>query len=393
MIAQAKPKAYSYIRFSTPEQLTGDSLRRQLALSRQYAQTHDLDLDESLTYKDLGVSAFTGSHAREGALSDFLAAIDDGHIPSGSYLLVESLDRLSRENVLQAFKQFSSILEAGVTIVTLADNQKYTEESISKNFGDLFISLGSMLRAHEESAIKAARLSAAWGRKRELARESGKPITAQSPAWLELAEGKFEVVEERAGVVQRIFDMVLAGFGKTHITKTFNREGIPTFGRAKAWHTSYIQKILENEAVIGTFQPMTARRIGGKKVREPGGEPIDNYYPAIISRETYLKARDIRKSRAIPGGPKGKKLSNLFTGLAYCSHCGSSMHFVNKGNGDRYLVCSSARSGSGDCAYYSWRYIPVEPFIIMSLSQLDFTDLQPTIKQRSKERIRELEAA
>jgi len=29
-------KAYSYIRFSTPEQLKGDSLRRQLESSRKY---------------------------------------------------------------------------------------------------------------------------------------------------------------------------------------------------------------------------------------------------------------------------------------------------------------------------------------------------------------------
>jgi len=32
-----KKKAYSYIRFSTPEQLKGDSLRRQLESSRKYA--------------------------------------------------------------------------------------------------------------------------------------------------------------------------------------------------------------------------------------------------------------------------------------------------------------------------------------------------------------------
>ena len=49
-------RAYSYIRFSTPEQLKGDSLRRQLETSRAYAEKHGLLLDDSL--RDIGIAAF-----------------------------------------------------------------------------------------------------------------------------------------------------------------------------------------------------------------------------------------------------------------------------------------------------------------------------------------------
>lgn len=65
------PKAYSYLRFSRPEQLKGDSRRRQLDLSRQYALEHGLDLDQE--FQDLGVSALRGAKgggvARRGRLS------------------------------------------------------------------------------------------------------------------------------------------------------------------------------------------------------------------------------------------------------------------------------------------------------------------------------------
>ena len=61
-----KAKAYSYVRFSTPEQLKGDSRRRQLQLSEDYAREHDLDLAEE-SFQDLGVSAFKGKNAKEGA--------------------------------------------------------------------------------------------------------------------------------------------------------------------------------------------------------------------------------------------------------------------------------------------------------------------------------------
>lgn len=53
-------KVYSYMRFSTDEQLKGDSLRRQSDAAKTYADSHGLELDEELTYRDLGDQAITG---------------------------------------------------------------------------------------------------------------------------------------------------------------------------------------------------------------------------------------------------------------------------------------------------------------------------------------------
>ena len=113
-------KAYSYIRFSTPQQLKGDSLRRQLEASRAYAEAHDMVLDDSL--RDIGISAFKGKNATEGALKKFIELVEAGRIEKGSILILESLDRLSRQQVFSALGLFSSILSAGIEIVTLADN-------------------------------------------------------------------------------------------------------------------------------------------------------------------------------------------------------------------------------------------------------------------------------
>ena len=104
------PLAYNYIRFSTAEQRKGDSLRRQDDLAKAYAEEKGLSLDESLTMLDLGVSAFKGANAESGALAAFLEAIDNGHVPVGSYLLIESLDRLSRAQVFDALQLFIRII-------------------------------------------------------------------------------------------------------------------------------------------------------------------------------------------------------------------------------------------------------------------------------------------
>src|SRR4029450_5078705 len=136
--------AYSYLRFSTPDQLKGDSFRRQTELSQRYAQQHGLDLDDKLTFHDLGVSGFRGKNITKGALGDFIKAIEKGRVQPGSYLLVESLDRLSRDTVMNAFSRFSDILAKGITIVTLQDGKSYTQRSLGDNFGDLIVSLGIM---------------------------------------------------------------------------------------------------------------------------------------------------------------------------------------------------------------------------------------------------------
>ncbi len=49
--------AYSYLRFSTPEQAGGDSRRRQLDLARAYAARHGLVLDAGLSFRDLGMGS------------------------------------------------------------------------------------------------------------------------------------------------------------------------------------------------------------------------------------------------------------------------------------------------------------------------------------------------
>ena len=101
-----QPKAYSYLRFSTPEQMRGDSYRRQTEMAERYAAKHGLTLDRELRMADEGISAFRAKNVRQGALGRFLRAIDDELVPEGSFLLVENLDRVSRASPWDAMPIF-----------------------------------------------------------------------------------------------------------------------------------------------------------------------------------------------------------------------------------------------------------------------------------------------
>ncbi|MDZ8759649.1 recombinase family protein [Escherichia coli] len=90
-------RVISYIRFSSEKQAKGDSLRRQSKMVTDWLKAHpEYYLDQDLSFRDLGVSGFTGKHLK-GGLGDFLTAIEKGLVKAGDTLLIESLDRLSRQ--------------------------------------------------------------------------------------------------------------------------------------------------------------------------------------------------------------------------------------------------------------------------------------------------------
>src|SRR5580658_5173152 len=214
--------AFSYLRFSTAEQATGDSRRRQMAMAEKYVADHRLRLDLSLSFRDLGVSAFRGKNAKEGALRAFLEAIEHNLVPPNSFLLIESLDRLSRDRILAAQSLFLQIVQAGITIVTLVDQRSFSLDGLNRNPLDLIISLVSMMRANEESEMKSRRIRAAFDTKR--ANLATRPWSARCPGWLRLdkSSGSFIVVEERANVVRRVYREKLAGLSHHTIARRMN---------------------------------------------------------------------------------------------------------------------------------------------------------------------------
>jgi DNA invertase Pin-like site-specific DNA recombinase len=347
---------------STDVQLKGDSLRRQLEQSRDYAAKQGWDLLEEDQLRDIGVSAYQGANVAEGALGRFLQAIRDRRVETGSYLIIESLDRLSRQVVLKSLGIFTEILNAGVGIVTLTDGKLYTGGA---RFEDIIVSIVSMGRAHEESLVKSHRLSAAWSNKRRNA--STRKMTSWCPAWLRLSDDRkeFQVIEERAEVVRSIFQDSADGIGTHTITRRLNARRVPTFGRHEAWHEPYVNRVLRNRSVMGEFQPH--RIVDGKRV--PDGDPIQDYFPAVIEPELFHRvtaARADRRTRAT--GRKGRSVSNLFSGLLRCSYCGGRMAFAH-GSGT-YLVCYSYKRGLG-CSRTRWKYDDFETSFLTFCSEVD----------------------
>jgi DNA invertase Pin-like site-specific DNA recombinase len=374
-----KRKAYSYIRMSTEAQLKGDSKHRQFEMSEIYSRDHDLELVQSLDgieLHDIGVSAYKGKNVQEGSLGRFLTALRAGRIESGSLLLVESLDRLSRDKIFEALAIFMEILTAGIEVVTLIDGKHYTKGNCTDDQTQLIFSLLIMFRANEESETKSKRLKAVWSHKRSEATNSAKPTTSICPKWLKLSADRthFEPIPDRVEVVRQIFQLCASTCGLYGIVSKLNGDGVKPFAHGKMWHRSYVHKIIFNRATLGEYQPH--EHSDGKKI--PSGDPIAGYYPAIISEEEFnLASVAVRRRDQNTRGRKGADFSNLFAGLFVCDECGAKMMMRSRGEppkGGRYIVCSKRRANAG-CASDEWRLDFLEEGLIRHFHELDFGSL------------------
>ncbi len=331
-------KAYSYIRISTKEQRKGRGEERQLEAAQAYAAQHGLDLDDSL--RDLGKSGFHGDHVKSGALGRFLDLVATGQIPVGSYLLVENLDRLSRQTPIDAQAQFIALLQAGIKIVTLTDGQVYER---GRDFTQMIISLTIMSRGHEESARKSynSKKNADALRKDML---TGLPrFLPQCVAWIDQTrlpgskDCKF-TLNEHAKTVQRIFELADQGVGPLSIARLLNEANTKPLKpvSTKWWETTVI-RILQNETAIGTLQVNDT--IDGKLV--PLGDPIPNYYPAAVSEELFWRVQRNRPKVARTGR-KGMKYANLFQMITRCVHCHGGLGLVRSTRNDfQYYRCKT----------------------------------------------------
>jgi DNA invertase Pin-like site-specific DNA recombinase len=373
-------RAYSYIRFSHPKQAEGGSLERQLRLTAAYCQRRGLVLDESLTLRDLGVSAFRSDNVRDGALAGFLEACRTKRVPRGSYLILENLDRLSRDDIRPALQLFLALQDFGITIVTHQPEREYHPDATDALA--LIEPLIIFARAHEESVMKSHRRKDGWRQARDRARTGGGPMLKTCPAWLEVTDEGFRVKEEAAAVVRRIYAMARDGLGVHRITERLTREGVPPIGSGGRWVKAYVYRILNSPAAMGTYQP---QRQEGRKV-VPDGEPIPGYYPAVVSEEEWNEAQAAiqRRTDGRGAGRKGAEETNLFTGLVHWAPNGEKMHIVHahgrKGKGERkrYTYLCPTRETGVPAGGPRIDYPTFEAAVLSLLRELRPADIAPS---------------
>ena len=324
--------AYSYIRFSSQEQKKGESLKRQTIWRNEFIAKKGWNLDQQLVLQDLGKSAFKSG--KQNGLQLFLDAIKSGAVASGSVLVVEHLDRLSRQEPMDAMVLLYSIVKAGVDVATIEPERVYTVDGL-KDLTGLLEPVLHFCSSYAESAKKSERANFNWNEKRAAIKE-GKIVSKKCPMWLDIIYEngkpiKYVVNKPKALIVKRIFNMCCDGLGNRSIAKQLNNEGIQNiaFGwrsdSKEIWNSVTVNNILKNIAVIGTFESDKQSKI------------VD-YYPAILDKATFFKSLDISKGRTNTRGRAGIECANIFSGVLFPKEKGKSIRVQAHASGRRFGI-------------------------------------------------------
>lgn len=388
-------KCFIYHRVSTDQQIDGSGLARQADTLHQYiTQTGilgEMDNPEPVILSDQGVSAFKGLNFSQGELGQWMQEVRTG-IWDGSVLVLESIDRFSRQNPFVVMGYLSDLSRHNVAI------HDVMARTVISNANSMLLPMVLMnaQRAFDESKYKSKRIAAGWQKRREQALAQGTVITNKTPQWIDVVNDQY-VLNHKAVVIQEIFRLYQTGMGTPSIAQFLQTKADdPQWVFNRPWTGEAVHKILTNQRLTGTiFMTQLVRNFPED---QRGGEVLPDVvetafesevYPVVIEKTEFELVQALLKSRR-PEAGKGRTRtkdgvphkSNLFSGIVRCV-CGQAMFhnivrsYREPAKGEpfteeyRYLRCLIERDKLCDNKPLS--YDVVEKFIVEHIRGLDLS--------------------
>jgi site-specific DNA recombinase len=343
-------RAALYARVSSERQEKEQTIGSQLEALRRYASEHSLELVEE--FIDDG---YCGARLDRPALDRMRDRAEHGGF---EVLLTYCSDRLARRFVLQALIM-EELEQFGVKLIFLEGGA--ADDPQSKLMHQITGAVAEFERAKITERYRRGKLYRArcgeivspdvpYGYRR-IPRRDG--IAAHA-----------EIEPAEALVVRRIFhEYVVHGLTVRQIAKTLTLEHIPTPGGAGQWSWSTVDRILRQEAYIGTYYYNRKHCVAvddgqGKKrqryrcTERPRDEWIAISVPPILDLETFHQAaRRGRDNQAF--APRNlKEDAYLLRKLVRCGRCGSSCSAITSKQTSagqvrtsHYYVCLRKNSG------------------------------------------------
>lgn len=330
-----------YARFST--ELQNDrSIEDQITLCRQYADREGILVGQVFADKAKSGSSIAGRDS----LNMMLNLCYEGRF---SYIIVEALDRLSRdmEDLAGIYKRLT---HAGVEIRAVHEGKANT----------ILVGLRGLVgQLYREDNIHKVRRGMAGLIEQGLTAGGRCYGYRSDPA----NKGKLIIVPEEADVVKRIFEEMAAGWSSRHVARGLNQDNIPP-PRGTIWSPSTIHGsldrgygILHNQLYIGKIvwnkvhmikDPYTGKRLSRANPRDQwkvAEAPEYRIIPQDLWDYCHLRDRKPRVKRL----HEHRRPRRLLSGLLKCGNCGSGMSVIGADkSGKSRVACSSGRY-SGKC--------------------------------------------
>lgn len=330
-----KIRVGAYCRVSTDHNDQKHSFHAQkMHFTMLYAHSADYELVD--IYADMGISG-TKAVIRP----EFQRMLDDARCGKLDRVVCKSISRFAR-NTNDCLTALRELKRLGVTVA-------FEKEGIdtARVSDEIMITIMEGLAQEESASISR---NVRWSIRRRMA--NGTFRVARVPYGYVKNEKRELVIDpEKAAVIRRIYELYLSGSGARKIAVLLNSENLPS-PTGKQWNNVTVKKILKQEKYIGDirWQKTYSIFMGDRDCINNGDVDsfyIENAHPAIIDRETFYLAQQVRETAAEKAKPKGLTLTDsLFRGKLRCT-CGRSYYRV--GAKRDYWQCIGRTMMGGNC--------------------------------------------
>ena len=326
----------AYARVSTEKEEQEDSFERQVSYYTTLINSKP-EWKFGGIYADPGI---TGPRAEK--RPDFLRMLEDCRAGKINKILVKSISRFAR-NTVDALNYIRELKELGISIYFENENI----DTLTPG-GEVLITILAAM-AEQESRTMSTNIK--WSYQKKFKNGEVLLNTSMMMGYIKTdrrdEEGKviYEINEEEAVVVRRIYREYLSGVTVTRICRGLEADGIPTKLGRKRWQPSVIKSILTNEKYTGDAllgKTFKADVLSKKRQKNMGQAPM--YYaegtqPAIIEKEVFelvkaeMQHRADEKNTAVGNSRYTSKYP--FSGLLVCGECGHKLrrHVRKVGSG------------------------------------------------------------
>ena len=317
---QKRVAAYCRVSTDSEEQLT--SYQNQMRVYTEMIAANK-KWEFAGLYADEGISG-----TRADKRPEFQRMIHDCQNGKIDYIITKSVSRFAR-NTVECLEYVRSLKAQGIGIF-------FEEQNIDtlKNESELYLVIYAGFAQSESESISK---HITWTYRKKF--EEGK-VSFQYKNFLGYRKGadsQPEIVPEEAAIVERIYEMFLAGQPVKVIAQTLQAEKIEIPGKNLSFSKNMIMNILRNEKYCGDCilqKTVTVDCISKTRKANQGEAPmyiVENNHPAIISREVFNRVQEelIRRQALRAKSDKtsitatGKYSKYALTEVLQCAECGS----------------------------------------------------------------------
>lgn len=372
-----------YCRLSQEDENKGDSnsIQNQRGILEKYAK--DNGFENIQIFVDDG---YSGVSFNRPDFQRLLEMMEQGKV---STLITKDLSRLGR-NYIEVGNYTEMLFPRwNVRYIAVNDNYDslYSEGNEFAPFKNLFNEWFARDTSKKIRAVVKAKA------------ERGERVSTQIPYGYKKdpdIKGHLLIDEETAPIVRRIFELCAQGMGPTNIGNVLSKDMVfkPTFYRYHrqgvygtitdtdkpyGWTSETVSDILRNEVYLGHTINCRTRVISYKDKRQvdvPKSEQyrFENTHEAIIDQETWDAAQKVRE-----GKRRRNNMGELdkYSGLLYCSDCGSKLYFVRGKSikpSDYNFICSRYRKHIGEqlCTAHRIREVALDEIIIEEIRRITY---------------------